>query len=805
VLIHHFIAAKRHMVRRPAYLTINLLGLAIGLAACLLIALYIQHELSYDRFHPNAERIYRVLREFDMPSLRSTIDATPMALASAVAGVSGIERAVRIFEGSPRVSRDGRAFVEPAFVLADDGFFDVFSFPLLRGAARLDRPGTLLITASTATRYFPSGVDPVGALLDVEGIDMEVTGVLADPPTNSHLRFDFVASMLDAEDRQDERAWSVNDFATYLLLERGADLQRVAAEVARVVDARNTAPSTEGNNFVPHLQSLADIRFGGGVPVEINPVMTPVADPLYVYLFGALAVSILLVACANFTNLATARASERAREIGVRKTLGATRRQLTIQFLGESLLTTAVSLTIALALARLALPYFNTLAEKSLTLAPLYSGANALALLGLLALVGAAAGLYPALVLSRFETTGVLKGGPVRAGIGGRRFRRALVVFQFGVSIAMIASTAVVLDQFDYLRGTGLGFEPDDVLVVRQVGDLDDGSDYAEDRIAVFEQEVARLPGVQSVSAAFSVPGTLFMNSLWRPDEPDAASQNVNYSFIDTDYVETLGLEIIAGRAPSADLAADATAVLLNEAAARRFGWSANEAVGKRLVPPWGDDRHTVVGVTRDFNYYSLHEAVYPVVLAVRAGVPSYAGGEPRYIALRVAQGEAAAVIDGVLAVWRQFSDLPLQISMLADDLATQYRAEQRLAGIFAAFAALAVLIACLGLLGLAAFATDQRRKEIGVRKVLGANKTRILALMSAEYLLLVGVAFVIAAPVAYALLHEWLERFAYRIDLGWAPFLLAGGLAAACALLAVGAEVLKAAGFHPARALRHE
>lgn len=795
MLRHDAVTAFRRLLRRPAYSAINVAGLSIGLSACLLIALHVHDERSYDRFHANAERTYRVLREFDTASLRAAIETTPSALAAALDGVPGVEKAVRVLAvDGARVRRDATEIVEPGLVLADDGFFDVFSFDVVRGEARLDRPGTLLLTRDAAARYFPAGADPLGSVLEVEGIDMEVTGLLADVPTTSHLRFDFVASMPDEASPRDGREWSINNFTTYVLLETGADADRVAAEIARAIDASNTAPSADGNNFVPHLQPLTGIRFGTGVAVDIDAA----GSALYAALFAALAALILLAACVNFTNLATARASERAREIGVRKSLGAARRRLAVEFLAESLLASALSLGPALVLCRLALPCFNALAGKSLSLAPLASAPGALALAALVALVGFVAGLYPALVMSGFPIANVLKGGPIRTPAGGKRFRRALVVFQLAVSIALIAATAVVLEQFRYLRGAGLGFEPQDVLVVRQLDHLDERAD-------VFRQEVARLPSVRGTTAAFSLPGTLFLNSIWRPSTPGAAQQNLNYSLVDPGYVETLGIELAAGRAPSPLLADDAKAVLLNESAARRFGWSPADAIGRALVAPWGGDPHTVVGVAKDFNYRSLHSAVYPVVLAMSSGVPPYARNAARYLAVRVAPDRHAATAEEIEALWQRFSNLPFQFSWLEDDLDAQYGAEQRLAGIFAAFAGVAVAIACLGLLGLAAFDADRRRKEIGVRKVLGATRRGVVALVTREHLVHVAIAFGLSTPVAYWAMRRWLDGFAYRVELGAAPFVIAGALGTAATLLAVCTQVLRASAAHPADSLRHE
>jgi len=511
-----------------------------------------------------------------------------------------------------------------------------------------------------------------------------------------------------------------------------------------------------------------------------------------------LAAFILLLACINFTNLATARASERAREVGVRKSLGARRRQLAVQFLGESMLASAFSLVLASILCKLALPWFNALAEKSLTLETLYAGPRGLAPLGLTMLVGVLAGSYPALVLSRFQPVSVLKGSAVHGG--GERSRKSLVVFQFAVSIGLIAATAIVLAQFRYMSDAELGFDPRDVLVVKQI-------DYLDDRADVFKQELGRLPGVRSATAAFSVPGTRLLNQPWRSGAPDGETQGgLDYSLVDAEYAETLGMALAAGRLPSQAIAGDATAVLLNETAARDyFGWSAEEAVGKSLIPPWEGDMYTVVGVTKDVHFRSLHWGIRPIALVLPDAVPDYARLSARYIAARVEPDETAELLAAVQALWRRFSDLPFQFSWLADDFAAQYGAEQRLAGIFAAFSALAVLIACLGLFGLAAFAADSRRKEIGVRKVLGAGRARLLGMLSADFLVLVGIAFVIAAPVTHFTMQRWLDGFAYRTEPGIDVFLAAGAATAVIAMATVSYQVARASRTNPVKALRYE
>lgn len=776
MLTSYLKSALRHFRRRAGLASLNIAGLAIGLAASLMIALYVQDELRYDAFHDRGERIYRVLREFDLPDLRAAIPQTPNALAPALAGAAGVERAVRVYSSSPVVAYGGREFVETRFIAADDGFFAMFSFPVVRGAADLRRPDALVISQSMAAKYF-AGEEPIGKVLRVRDRDIEVTGVFADVPRSSHLAFDFVT----AYPIERQLGWGINDDRTYLLLAPGASSDAVTRQVARIVGANVTNPS----GFIPHLQPLRDIHFGRGVSVDIAAT----GNMLYVYLFGTLAVFIVVLGCINFMNLATARSAERAREVGLRKAIGARRAQVAAQFLVEAVLSCSLALLIALAVCALLMPWFNTLTDKSMSAATLLRAPQVLVLLTLPLVVGLAAGSYPALLLSRFQPTVVLKSARSR---GGETLRKVLVTFQFAVSIVLIAGTGIVIQQFRYMESAGLGFDPSGVLLVRQ-------ANYLAERVDTFADAVAALPGVQAAAPGYSMPGTFFMNSMWAPAEPNAAAHNLDYSFVGADYVDTLRMQLVAGRSLSRAMA-DEVSVLLNEAAARDFGWSPQEAIGKRITPAGGDAEATVVGVVEDFHYRSLHREIYPLAL-----FSAEAGPAPRYVAVRAPPDGLAETLAAIETAWKGFSDLPFEYSFLADDLAAQYRAEQRLSSIVGAFAALAIVVACLGLFGLAAFAADRRAKEFGVRKVLGASTLGLAALLSQEFLRLIVVGFLLAAPVAYLAARSWLDAFAYRIEPGMSSIFGAGFLALAVAMATVGYQALRAARARPVVVLKSE
>ena len=776
---NYLTVAFRSMLRHKGFAFIHVFGLSIGLASCMLIGLYIHDEVRYDSFHEKADRVYRVLRQFDLPDLQTTIETTPTALAVVAEQLPDVERATRMAWSSPIVKRGTQEFVESGFLYTEAGFFELFSYPLSRGTAALDRPGTLVLSERMAAKYF-ADEDPVGQMLVVDDRDVEVTGVMSPTPAQSHLRFDFVGSIEIADDQLN---WGFNNHLTYLLLREGAAKEGVTHQVAAVI-AENRPEQIGGvNDFIPHLQPIRDIHLGEGVSVDI----TSRGNILYVYLFGALAVFVLLLACINFMNLATARSLDRAREVGMRKTLGAKRAQLVGQFLGESVLTSAVALALAFGLCFVLLPSLNDFTGKNLSFSMLFKGSLPLFIAGLVLGTGLIAGSYPALVLSHFKPIRALKG--VVTGGRGDGLRKGLVIFQFALSIALIASTGVVLSQLSYMQSAGLGFEAEHLLTVEQAG-------YLGSKIQAFEEEASRITGVESVSSGFSMPGTFFINSMWQTDDPGSEAHNLDYTFVDFDYIETLGIEMVAGRSINPAYSTDSSAVMLNETAAFDFGWSADEAVGKKLRR--GDSEFTVVGVAKDFHYRSLHETIYPLALFGP-------WRSSRYAAIRLSGENVPLTLASLKGVWQQFSELPFSYSFLADNLASQYRSEQVLSRVFIVFSGLAILIACLGLFGLVAFMAEKRTKEFGIRKTLGASTGNLLTLLSKDFLKLVMVAFLVAVPVGFVAMNRWLEQYAYRIEIDLRVFLLAGGLAFVIALGTVSFQSIKAAFANPVTSLRHE
>ena len=791
--------AFRTVKSQKGYAFINVAGLAAGLACCLLIALFIRHELSYDRFHDNADRIYRVVEDLTTPGNTSAIATIPAAFApAALADFSEIEKAVRLFSPSQTpVAYGDQLFQEPNFFYADSSMFEVFSFPLLQGNPEtvLDAPFSIVLTETTARKYFGE-TDPVGKILTInDSLDFRVTGVAADVPAESHFHFDLAASMTSWETMTPDIAnqWAPHMYYTYLLLAPETSAAALESKFPDLV-TRNIQ-LREGWSFNFLLQPLSSIHFHShrSGELEANGRLE------HVYLFTAIALFILLIACINFMNLATARSARRTREVGLRKVLGAHRRQLVGQFLSEALLMSLASTALAVVLVILALPAFNALAGRELTLNVLAHWPFLIALLVFALVVGVLAGSYPAFFLSAFRPLAVLQGLTTRTGKerAASLLRKGLVVFQFGISVFLIAGTMVVFNQLHFMRAQQLGFSPEQIVVVSSLN----GRQMAPSE--TFKKEALGLASVRHITRSNSLPGRAMVGlSFQAQSMPEDDWRLTNILFVDPDFVETYEMEIVAGRDFSPDFASDPTgSFLLNEAMVEVLGWTPEEAIGKTAALRRGGGR--IVGVVKDFNYVSLQEAVEPLVI-----VPTVTpfGSTPLYVSLRLSTDDLPGTLAQLEETWSALiSHRPFTYFFLDDDFDQQYRAEDRLARIFGVFAGLAIVIACLGLFGLAAFTAEQRTKEIGVRKVLGASVPGLVGLFARDFLKLVALAFAAAAPVSYLVMQRWLADFAYHIDLSWDIFLLAGLTAFVIAALTVSYQSIKAALAAPVDSLRHE
>ena len=787
--------AFRTLNRHKGYTFINVMGLAVGIACCLLILLYVQDERSYDRFHEHADRIVRVIGEVESNdgSWRGRA-ATPYLLMPLIRDeFPQVEQAVRLAQTSQLVRYDNQQFTEENFFFADSTVFEVFSFDFIQGdpATALQQPFSVVLTVSTAHKYF-GAADPLGQTLTVDNErTFTVTGVVQDMPDNAHFHFDFLAALSSTRSWYSENMfteWGSIWNYTYLLLEENTTSDNLSAQLDAFM-ARHLPPEIPFAVRL-QLQPLTDIHLHSHLFAEIEPN----SDISYLYIFSLVAVFILLIACINFMNLATARAAGRAREVGVRKMMGAYRGQLIRQFLSESVLMSLGATALGLALAALALPMLNAVAGKTLSLSVFSNPLLAAALLGIGLLVGVLSGSYPAFFLSRFQPARVLKGQMSKQGSQGAAWlRKSLVVFQFGISIVLIVSTVIVYRQLQFAQTKNLGFDrAQTVEIYLKDGDL-------RDRYEALKSTFAQTAGVTHIAAASNAPPDGLNSWRVRPQSaPPEEADLMSLMAVDYDYLETLGLHLAAGRAFSEDFPSDAEgAILINEAAAQK--WGLDDPVGERFRLESADLTAPVIGVVEDFHMASLHEEIEPVFLIIW---PDWYNR----LLIKIEPGQVAETMDALERQWKTFApDWPFEYAFLDDRFDALYRAEQRLGTLFSYFAGLAIFIACLGLFGLAAFSAEQRTKEIGIRKVLGATVPQILVLLTREFVLLVLVAFVVATPLSYLAMQRWLEDFAYRTDLGMGIFILAGGLALLIALLTVSYQSLKAAVADPATSLRHE
>ena len=782
--------ALRHARRRPLDAALNVAGLAVGLALVALVGLYLAGELSVDRFHPDAERVLRLSSQITDPQGEAmTFAGAPEPLGATVRDeVPGVEAVARLLPTQFPVERGGEVLLVSGY-WTDASFFDVFGFRLVQGdpATALSEPGTVVLTERAAERLTGTA-RPLGQAVTVsDSVQLVVTGVIADGP-RSHLQFDALRPLA-------ELGWGGTEWASF----GGYAYARLS-------------PATDPAAFAAAVRGLADGRAGEryaelGMSVETlaEPVtsvyLSPIedrqnvyGDPRLITLLGLIALVVLAVAAVNFVNLATARSVERAREIGVRKALGAGRGGLVRQFLLEAVALAAVAGVVALALVALGLPAFNGIVGSGLSLAALASPGVVLAGVAVVVVVGVGAGLYPAVALARFRPVETLR-GRYTAGRRSGRLRHALVVFQFAVSTALLVATLVVGAQLAHLRGADDGFDRERVLDVN----AEDAALWG-DRATLFKEAVAALPGVEAASWAQAPPGLDGWNGqlVFPEGGTEEDVETMETVIADADYAEALGLRVVAGRDLD-ERASDAeTGLLLNESAARAFGWTPEEAVGKRVQTSMRESGE-VVGVVGDYRHHGTGVADGPQVF-----FPLGPGGR---LLVRAAPGiSLPALREQVAAVWdERLPGYALDAAPLDAVYDAQYEAEERLARAFGVFAALAVVVACLGLFGLAAYAVQTRTKEVGVRKVLGATVGGLVARLSRDFAVPVVVGLAVAAPLTWWGLRQWLDGFAERVALTPVPFLVAGLAALAVALLTVSVHTVRAATADPVRALRSE
>ena len=800
--------AWRNIARHKGYSFITIFGLAVGLAGCLLILLFIKDELSYDRYNQNYANIYRVTAYVRFGGLDGSIGTVPAPLAAACSReFPEVESAVRFRElGNVIVRHGDKSYTESGLFFADASIFKVFTLPLRRGNPQtaLVRPRTIVLSQTTAHKYFGAS-DPVGRTLRLDNQeDYQITGVFRDIPANSHFRFDLIASLESlAESRQPR--WDGNNFFTYLLLRPGSDTAALQAKfpgfireylgpwIKQVLGSSIDEVYASGVRLEYHLQPLGDIHLRSQLKTEIGVN----GDIRFVYIFSAIALLILAIAAINFINLSTARSAGRSREAGIRKVLGSEHRQLVCQFLADSLLLSSLAIVLALLLTAIALPWFNNLTNKEIDLGRIGIGFVAVSAAGMTLLVGLLAGLYPAWRLASARPADVLKGN-LAAGVRGGRLRAVLVVFQFSVSMVLIIATLVVFRQLHFIQNKNLGFAKDQVLILQNAHLL-------EKQTAAFKIEMLKHPAIVSgtVSGFLPIrPSNRNDSGLFPKGKIQSNSTIIAQNWkVDADYVKTMGMKIVAGRDFAKDAPADNTAVIINQAAARQLGWQ--EPLGRQIGFPQDSqvktftDR-TVIGVVEDFHYESLRSPISPLVM--------FLGGNGNRISFRFQAGNTASVLSELKRQWQLFAPgQPFEYNFMDERFGEMHRSEQRLGTIFSAFSGLAIFIACLGLLALSSFMAEKRTKEIGIRKVLGATISEIIVLLSREFVKWVAISALIAWPLAYYAMHRWLQGFAYRIQIEFGVFVLSSLLALLIAMLTVSFQAVRAAVANPVDSLRYE
>ncbi|ARK09580.1 ABC transporter permease [Fibrella sp. ES10-3-2-2] len=792
--------ALRNLARNRVNTLINVLGLAIGLASCLLLFTYLRNELSYDAFHANADRLVRVTMEYSSQGKVGQAPQTGTKVAPELGRrFSEIETGVRLINGQGVVRLGDRQFSEKRLIYADSAFFSMFSFALLKGNPQtaLAGPNLVVLSEATAAKYFGTA-SPIGKVLQVKTGGpadryLTVTGVVANSPANSQIKYDLVASFTTLRASKTEEWWSAN-YGTYLLLRSPEAIAALQDKIPAFMKSQSGETGMTGTDYLTYkLEPIRQVHLRSSV----EGMFEPNGDLTYVYIFGIISVLILLIACVNYINLATARAVERAQEVGVRKVLGAERGQLFGQFMGESVLVTGMALLLGIGLAWLLLPLFNQLSDRHFTAADWLTPAWMMGVLGIGMLVALLAGGYPAWILARFQPMRALQG---RMMAGGGSLRRGLIVGQFAITAFLIVSTLVVRNQLDFIQHKKLGYNRDRVLMLP-------ANQQVADKLRTLKSEFKRSGNVQQVSMAYESP--VFVGggySMGRPDMTEKQQKMVTGLPIDEEFVKATGLRIVAGEDLTID-DMDRTAqagvdsldryrFLLNESGAKELGWTPQQAIGQKMNVNGRAGK--VKAVVADFHFSSLKQLVGPIVL--------FPEGYGNVLLVKVGGGDMANTITSLERTWKSLlPDQPFEYEFMDEQFNTLYASEMRTGRVFSVFAFLSIFLGCLGLFGLSAYTTAQRTKEIGVRKVLGASVYSIVALLSKDFIKLVLIAIVIASPLAWWAMNTWLNDFAYKVDVAWWVFALAGMLSVAIALLTVSFQAIKAALMNPVKALRTE
>ncbi len=791
--------AVRNLRKNKLYSLINIFGLMVGLAACLLIGIYISHELSYDRFNKNADRIVRATMEYKKSGTVNTAATCGTKTGPQFKRTfPAVEEYTRTYMGTRPVKLGDKVFEEKRFLYADEAFFKIFSFQLVKGnaAAVLDAPDKIVITESVARKYFGTE-DALHKTLQLGTKDYTVSGICKDVPQNSQIKFDFVTNFSNIGNNVKEEQWWTANWITYFLVKDAESIPKLQQQVNDYMNTKTvrTEAGLEGDDFLRyHLEPLIRVHL-------YSPLagFEPNGRISYIYLFVIIALLILLIACANYTNLATAQSAGRSGEIGVRKVMGASRKQVFMQFIGESSAISVIAAILAFLLGLLLIPYFNSITGNEFSVADMLQLRPIMMMIVFTIIVSLLAGAYPALVLSGTQIMGILKKGFNFTGTNNL-LRKSLIVFQFSISVFLIIYTVIVLQQMEFLQHKNLGYSKDHLLILPVDTKMLENYESIKDAIAA-------VPGVEGITAAYETPEFVeWGDGITATDEKGVHEVSLRAMPVDLNFAKTLKMEMLAGRDfQQSDFSIMDTAnnyasfrqpFVINESLAKKLGWTPQQAIGKIIEK---NAQGPVVGVVKDFNFQSLHEPVSPLVLFLDKDLA-------RTFIVRINGSEMQSVLNRLEVLWKQrVAHRSFEYHFLDDDYNRLYIAEQRSATLFTVAAVLAMVLACSGLFGLTAFTAIQRMKEIGIRRVLGSDISGIVLLISKNFLLLVGIAACIAVPFAWFAGNLWLQDFAYRIDISYWVFAAAVIAVVLIALITVSFHAVKAAVANPVKSLRTE
>ncbi|MCP4724771.1 MAG: FtsX-like permease family protein [bacterium] len=795
MFINYLKITLRNLKRYKAYSLINILGLAIGLATCIYILLYINFELSFDDYHNDLDRIYRVVRTRTSGTVSQSLALNEHSEIKIIKeNFPQVEKAGLFIMTGPNipVNYENKAFYETGVWYAGQDLFEILSIPFVSGDHRssLDRPYTAAISESTALKYFGDD-DPIGKIIRIDTTGFEITGVIKDFPRNTHFRADILLSEKTVEEirtRYPDRAWMYGGGYAYLKLKpevNGDEFAKQIEDLSQYMDSDQAGSGSSNRNI---LQPVKDIHLNSHIDWESEPP----GNPQYLYIFGGVGVLILLIACINFMNLSTARSTKRSGEIGMRKVVGALRWQLIYQFLGESILMALIAFIISIFLVLLGLSNFNSIAGTQYEYSSIMKIDTLAIILGLVLTTGILSGLYPALMLSGFKPVNVLKSG-YSSILRGGTLRKVLVVGQFTISITLIIGTLIIYQQLYFMKNTHLGFDKEQTLVIQ----FPDGAlDRAD--INTFKQEFSRHSSILGTTASSNIMTTWMIRwYLWASGERDTNGHAVDIFAVDYDFIEEYDIEMISGRPFQRERGADnrGSVYIFNETAAKAFGWDPETAVGKKLF----NRNVSVIGVIKDFHYQGLQNEIAPLALLLQ-------NSEFRYLSLKINIENLDESVSFVEEKYSElFPGLPLNFFFLDTEFNLLYRSEEQMSKLFSIFTFLGLFIACLGLFGLASYITEQRTKEIGIRKVIGSSVTGVVILLTNDFVKWVGIGTLFAWPIAYIAMNNWLQNFAYKIDIGWLAFIAASLSALIIAALTVGLNTYRAASRNPVDSLRYE